>query len=116
MSPTRHSPPLAQLGGTEIVEEVEVDVVVGNSTFNFQTSRRPISRPALVVFFAQTQTNCFLTVPVTWPRTLHKSPSLTFAIAKADDEAFTDLTVLINGSAINTMMNKRHDCFTVLLY
>ena len=113
MSPTRHSPPLAQLGETEIVEVVEVVEVVVVTSFNSQTSRRPITRPALVVVVAQTHTNCFLTVPVIWPRTLQDSPSLTVAIAKADDEAFTDPTALNNGSAVKTIRDNRRNCFTI---
>ena len=73
MSPTRHTPPLEHGGGNGIVDVVEVItveyvvavLVLLVAFLSSQTSRRPITRPDLVVVIAQTQTYSRLTVPVT---------------------------------------------------
>ncbi|MCX6130803.1 MAG: hypothetical protein NTX25_17305, partial [Proteobacteria bacterium] len=49
---------------------------------------------------AQLQTNWLLTVPVTWPRTLHESPSLTITAATAGEYEPKDPIVSINSRAV----------------
>lgn len=121
MSPTRHTPPLEHGGGKGIVDVVEVItvetvvvvVVVVVASLNSHTSRRPITRPDLVVVVAQTQTYWRLTVPVTCPRTLHESPSLTSTAVLANEDELDAHIVLINGNVAATTSISRGHCFTV---
>ena len=132
MSPTRHTPPLEHGGGNGIVDVVDgvgngiVDVVevitveyvvvvlaLLVESLSSQTSRRPITSPDLVDVVAQTQTNWRLTVPVTCPRTLQESPSLTSTAATANEDELDAPIVFINGNVAAITRNSRHHCFTV---